>query len=642
MKGRLLAAMLFTCGVAVFSGCGPGNSTTQMQMASQSCIMNQAVYNVEGVRQCLPNSTVGFPGVRVSGARQQDDPGAEGNVLSFGDAYISNSFITTQQATTTSGQSIAVAFINGARVPAVWNLDWDWSINCGQDYVDSYVDPGSLQVWYRYEHDGIDVQPVPPTVPTDVCIIGASGINTASTRFAIIGNFPGSITLGGSAPFFMEFGMPLLYVYNQAGNLVATETATSVSSDGTQATFPFPSTLAQSGYELIPQNQINESPGLAPAGVNLLSIASSQTIAGNPYGVAVGAQSTETINCVYVMEGPPGHQSMTTQCSESSSNPNIIPVVSLYSANQVMIGSSYVAVGANPTAVATYTAGAIINTTDNSNGYTTTVISGSLRAIVANSGSNTVTILNTVTAAPVATVTVGNNPVALAVSSDGTTGYVANYADSTVTQINLSTNTPTTTISVGGKPTSVALTSGGTLWAGGAGFLTQVNASNMSVVGTETVPSRGIHALSFSDQIGQLVVQSNDTTGAVYQDEMDPAAFVAGGTYAAIASRTISALGTYTVRSQNLKAFTSTLSTSSVLPITLPGAGPLVVQDGWLVVAATPTGFTITDISGHQVLISQATASPIAAIAVDPNLNIAYLTEPDSNTILTVPLPGTN
>jgi YVTN family beta-propeller protein len=301
-----------------------------------------------------------------------------------------------------------------------------------------------------------------------------------------------------------------------------------------------------------------------------------------------------------------------------------------------------VAVGANPTAVATYTAGAIINTTDNSNGYTTTVISGSLRAIVANSGSNTVTILNTVTAAPVATVTVGNNPVALAVSSDGTTGYVANYADSTVTQINLSTNTPTTTISVGGKPTSVALTSGGTLWAGGAGFLTQVNASNMSVVGTETVPSRGIHALSFSDQIGQLVVQSNDTTGAVYQDEMDPAAFVAGGTYAAIASRTISALGTYTVRSQNLKAFTSTLSTSSVLPITLPGAGPLVVQDGWLVVAATPTGFTITDISGHQVLISQATASPIAAIAVDPNLNIAYLTEPDSNTILTVPLPGTN
>jgi hypothetical protein len=33
--------------------------------------------------------------------------------------------------------------------------------------------------------------------------------------------------------------------------------------------------------------------------------------------------------------------------------------------------------------------------------------------------------------------------------------------------------------------------------------------------------------------------------------------------------------------------------------------------------------------------------SPIVAIAVDQNLNAAYLTMPDSNTLLTVPLPGT-
>ena len=70
------------------------------------------------------------------------------------------------------------------------------------------------------------------------------------------------------------------------------------------------------------------------------------------------------------------------------------------------------------------------------------------------------------------------------------------------------------------------------------------------------------------------------------------------------------------------------------------GAPPLVVQDDWAVVTATPTGFSITDVSGHEVLVSEATPSPIAGIAVDTKLSVAYLTMPDSNTLLTVPLPG--
>ena len=70
------------------------------------------------------------------------------------------------------------------------------------------------------------------------------------------------------------------------------------------------------------------------------------------------------------------------------------------------------------------------------------------------------------------------------------------------------------------------------------------------------------------------------------------------------------------------------------------GTPPLVVQDGWAVVSATPTGFTITDTSGHTVLVSETTPSPVTGIAVDTNLNAAYLVMPDSNTLLTVPLPG--
>jgi hypothetical protein len=66
--------------------------------------------------------------------------------------------------------------------------------------------------------------------------------------------------------------------------------------------------------------------------------------------------------------------------------------------------------------------------------------------------------------------------------------------------------------------------------------------------------------------------------------------------------------------------------------------------EAWCVAGftATPTGFTITDASGHDVLVSETTPSPVTGIAVDTNLNAAYLVMPDSNTLLTVPLPGTS
>jgi YVTN family beta-propeller protein len=229
-------------------------------------------------------------------------------------------------------------------------------------------------------------------------------------------------------------------------------------------------------------------------------------------------------------------------------------------------------------------------------------------------------------------------------SSDGTTAYVANYADSTVTQVNLATNAPTTTVAAGGQPTSVALTAAGVLWVGGAGFLTEINTSNMSVVATESTSGRTIAALGFSDAENELIATSTVGTGNVSIDEISPSSVQTGGTYATLASHSVSTLGTYynpRIQAQSF-GFTSTL-TSSTIPVNTAqvGAPPLVVQDGWAVATATPTGFSITDASGHVVLVSETTPSPIAAIAVDTNLNVAYLTMPDSNTLLTVPLPGT-
>jgi YVTN family beta-propeller protein len=426
--------------------------------------------------------------------------------------------------------------------------------------------------------------------------------------------------------------MPELFVYDETATLVATEAATSISSGGSQATFPFPSSLQQNGYTVAVANQTGSSPGISAVGTNYLSIASSTTIAGNPFGVAVADQTDNDRDVDTCERG-------TTY----STNNLTVPVVSLYSQNQVLINGQPVAVGQNPTAVAAYTGPQVNQTSSDDCDDFTDQFTGQTQGIVANSGSNTVSILDLVNDAVLSTITVGHQPVALVVSSDGGTAYVANYTDSTVTKINLTTDSPTTTIAVGGQPTSVALTAAGILWAGGVGFLTEVNASSMTVVATES-SSRTISALAYTDAYNELIATSMDSGGNVYVDSISPSSVTAGGVYTPAASHEVSTLGTYfnPIRRAETRGLTATVTTSSV-PIvsTQPGAPPLVVQDGWAVVSATPTGFTISDASGNVVLVSETTPSPIAAIAVDPSLNVAYLTMPDSNTLLTVPLPGT-
>ena len=437
--------------------------------------------------------------------------------------------------------------------------------------------------------------------------------------------------------------MPLLYIYDGAG-LVTTETATSVSSSGSQATFPFPSSLTQNAYSLATVNQTGSAYGNLAAGSSPLTIASSQTIASNPFGVA--AQVITTTWQSADNSDPYGDETCQGQWTyDSGAYTNSSPVVILYSLNQVNNGGATIPVGPSPTAIAIYDPQD--NRDDEDDGPCHQYRSDTAqmtRAIVANSGNNTVSILDIVNNAVLSTITVGNQPVALAVTSDGSMAYVANYGGSTVTEVNLNTDTPVTTIPVGGQPTSVALTSAGILWVGGVGFLTEINTQTMGVVATESTSGKTITALGFSDGVNELVATTADTGGSVYVDEVNPSTVQPGGTYTTAASHTVSTLGTYfnPLLRMQVHGFTATVTSGSVpISTTQPGAPPLVVQDGWAVVTATPTGFTITDITGHVVLVSETTPSPIAAIAVDANLNVAYLTMPDSNTLLTVPLPGT-
>jgi YVTN family beta-propeller protein len=263
-----------------------------------------------------------------------------------------------------------------------------------------------------------------------------------------------------------------------------------------------------------------------PNGVNFFAVGSSQTIEGNPFGVAAlditYSQSSAT------NPDPYGDGTCAGQWTySSSSNTSSVPVVTQYSLNSVNNGGVAIPVGSNPTAIALYGPSQDDNDNDQTQGPcnwsdrdTTLQVS---RAIVTNSGDNTVSILDLVNNAVLSTVSVGNQPVALAVSSDGSTAYVANYTDSTVTRVNLNSRTATATVAVGGQPTSVALTAAGTLWVGGAGFLSKINTIPMSVVATVPVSNKTIVALGYSNSVNQLVATSFDTSGNVYADGSIPA-----------------------------------------------------------------------------------------------------------------------
>ena len=73
-------------------------------------------------------------------------------------------------------------------------------------------------------------------------------------------------------------------------------------------------------------------------------------------------------------------------------------------------------------------------------------------AYVANTGSNSVSVIDTTSNNVVATVGVGDAPKGLAITPDGTRVYVTNANDNTVSVISAASNTVVATVGVGALP----------------------------------------------------------------------------------------------------------------------------------------------------------------------------------------------
>jgi len=106
------------------------------------------------------------------------------------------------------------------------------------------------------------------------------------------------------------------------------------------------------------------------------------------------------------------------------------------------------------------------------------------KVYVTNSGSNTVSIIDTATNTVTATVPAGNYPFGVAVTPDGTTVYVVNVGSGTASVIDTATNTVTDTVNVGegeSDPVWIAMDPKGTKV-----YVTNQVSNTVSVIDTAT------------------------------------------------------------------------------------------------------------------------------------------------------------
>ncbi|PWB44018.1 MAG: hypothetical protein C3F12_11875 [Candidatus Methylomirabilota bacterium] len=102
-------------------------------------------------------------------------------------------------------------------------------------------------------------------------------------------------------------------------------------------------------------------------------------------------------------------------------------------------------------------------------------------AYVANSGSNTVSVIATATNTVTTTIPVGSNPAGIAITPNGAFAYVANFVSDNVSVIATATNTVTTTIPVGQRPDFLAASPDGL-----SVYVPNQGSNTVSVIATAT------------------------------------------------------------------------------------------------------------------------------------------------------------
>lgn len=328
---------------------------------------------------------------------------------------------------------------------------------------------------------------------------------------------------------------------------------------------------------------------------------------------------------------------------------NELPLVTLTKLGKVAIGSTSkeVTVGSNPTVILAY------NEVNQTNFFYTDQCSweqdtytGAQSALVVNTGSNSISLLSIgPDSFPSGTVAVGHSPVAAVINSAETFAYIANYTDGTVSEVNLGNVSNGRTISVMAHPSALAFDSAGKLWAGGQGYMKQIDTASWSVVAT--VPIDGtVTGMSFDVQQGvmiQTLLQNGTVTARSNGTTLAQAIAFSNATPTSYSTTSLFNTTSHTMTTSSVIASDTRPYTASSLASNLAFAGqsafvPPVysASNGDLTATANGTSFTLTVISTGDVLVRGTVPYPIRGVALTSDM--LYLTMPDSNSLITLPI----
>jgi len=488
--------------------------------------------------------------------------------------------------------------------PAIWNIDW---------------------IFNHCQAEQFTTDDIQTNQDANICPFPAASAAPADTQFALATAQPSTLTI--SLPgFSTTYGPPTMRFYNGKAKLIKDVQATSVASDGSSATFPVPpnstgGALASDLYFYSVDNPT--SVGSQPHGLGLgyLSLGSSTTLA-TPFGIEAVDRR------VLIQNRNPG--------GGTSSTITPYPIITLYNNSQVTYKGRTIAVGTQPIAVKAW---GTKTTTSTSNNVTTTTFDPQ-NAIVVNMGSNSVTFVDLISSTAVANTAVGSQPVALAIRAGK--AYVANYGSGTISEVDLTSHAVTHTIAVGNNPSSVASDpTNNAVWVGGFGYIAKVDLTSYSV--TQTVAQNGlVNSIAASNAQNELVytlVSSSSGSSAAGTSGQTVQFASSDQTVNELALSNMTNSGSYG-RTSAAAYSNYTLNNTLVNPGLQPGGTQISgLWGNGMAGSATPTGFVIYDIVNHVELMRGNTATPVRGIASDPSNLVAYVTTPDSNSYITIPLP---
>ena len=241
------------------------------------------------------------------------------------------------------------------------------------------------------------------------------------------------------------------------------------------------------------------------------------------------------------------------------------------------------------------------------------------RAVVANNGSNSATVLDYVNNVVLSTVTVGRSPMGVAIQPDTSTAAIANFNDNTVSLVSISSaiGSASSTIPVDQGPVAVEVDPNDNLLAVTAATQNTVDIVNL---GSHFITGR---LINFENPVG---VSFDPTTGAFLVANSlannlgvaDPVTFTATPIQAGINPTSIA----YNFQSSTAVTVNRSSNTMSVLDF-----------------LATNTNGTFT-FSGRQVrAILPMGGSDEFSVAINPVTNVAAVVDQANGRLLLVPLP---